>query len=277
MMIGKRGRRLPRASQKIHPAVWLAACLLVCLVGNALADSSAISITVKADGQVMQATTSAATVGAALAELKIPLSSLDQSLPGAACALKQGDTIVIQRATTGVVEVEREIPYRVISREDRRMGRPVVLSPGRPGLVRDQVRIWTREGRELSRQVISSRIVRKPEPLVVVQAPLGLASRGAVTSRRLVLEATAYDPGPGSCGKYADGYTAIGVRATRGVAAVDPKVIPLGTRLYVDGYGYAVAADVGSAIKGQRIDLCFDTEREALAFGRKTVIAYVLE
>jgi 3D (Asp-Asp-Asp) domain-containing protein len=276
-MIGKRGRWLPRASNKTRSAMWLAVCLLACLAGNAFAGPSAIVITVKVDGQVMQATTSGTTVEAALAELRIPLSSLDRSLPDADCALKEGDTIVIQRAATGVVEVQREIPYRTVSRQDRRMGRPVVLSPGRPGLVREQVKVWSREGKEIRREVVSSRIVRKPEPKVVVQAPPGLASRGAMPSRRLVLVATAYEPGPGSCGKYADGYTAIGVRATRGVAAVDPRVIPLGTRLYVDGYGYAIAADVGGAIKGNRIDLCFDTVREAIAFGRKTVVAYVLE
>ena len=277
MMIDKRDHWLPQTSNTTHPAVWLAICLLVCLASSALAGSSAISITVKADGQVMQATTSAATVGAALTELRIAVSTLDRSLPGADCVLKDGDTIIIQRAETGIVETEREIPYRIIARQDRRMGRAVVLSPGCPGLVREQVKVWSREGKEIRREVISSRIVRKPEPMVVVQAPPGLSSRGAMPSRRLVLVATAYEPGPRSCGKYADGYTAIGVRATRGVAAVDPRVIPLGTRLYVDGYGYAVAADVGSAIKGNRIDLCFKTEREALAFGRKTVVAYVLE
>ena len=62
--------------------------------------------------------------------------------------------------------------------------------------------------------------------------------------------ATAYDPGPGSCGKYADGITCSGKRAGYGIAAVDPTIIPLGSKLYIEGYGYAIAADVGIDVRG---------------------------
>jgi len=89
--------------------------------------------------------------------------------------------------------------------------------------------------------------------------------------------ATAYYPGPESTGKSADGITATGMRAGHGVVAVDPRVIPLGTRLYIPGYGLAVAGDVGGAIKGLRIDLGFSTLREALHFGRRRVTVYVLD
>jgi len=92
----------------------------------------------------------------------------------------------------------------------------------------------------------------------------------------LTMEATAYYPGPESTGIWADGYTSTGLRAGHGVVAVDPEVIPLGTALYIPGYGLAVAADVGSAIKGNRIDLCFDTYEEALFFGRRPVEVYIL-
>jgi 3D (Asp-Asp-Asp) domain-containing protein len=89
--------------------------------------------------------------------------------------------------------------------------------------------------------------------------------------------ATGYDPGPRSCGKYASGWTAIGMRAGRGVVAVDPRIIPLGTRLYVEGYGYAIAGDVGGAIKGYRIDLGHNTYGEARQVGRRRVRVYVLD
>ena len=93
----------------------------------------------------------------------------------------------------------------------------------------------------------------------------------------LTMTATAYEPGPTSCGKWADGYTAIGLKAEPGIVAVDPKVIPLGTRLYVEGYGPALAGDVGGAIKGNRIDLLFETVEEALRYGRRKVKVYILE
>jgi 3D (Asp-Asp-Asp) domain-containing protein len=88
------------------------------------------------------------------------------------------------------------------------------------------------------------------------------------------MEATAYCP-KGCCGS-ATGRTATGWRAEYGIAAVDPRVIPLGTALYVDRYGFAIAADVGRAIKGNRIDLCFPTHREAHRFGRRWVRVLIL-
>ncbi|MCH4167335.1 MAG: 3D domain-containing protein [Megasphaera sp.] len=90
--------------------------------------------------------------------------------------------------------------------------------------------------------------------------------------QRIVMEATAYtadDPG-------SSGYTASGHRLERGMVSVDPDVIPLGTKLYVEGYGYAVAEDTGGAIVGNRIDLAMDSTSEALDFGRRDVVVYVL-
>jgi len=61
------------------------------------------------------------------------------------------------------------------------------------------------------------------------------------------------------------------MKAQHGVVAVDPRVIPLGTRLNVEGYGNCIAGDTGSAIKGNRIDLCFDTLAECNAYGMRKV------
>ena len=88
----------------------------------------------------------------------------------------------------------------------------------------------------------------------------------------LSVSATAYTPGVGA------GYTtATGARAGYGIVAVDPNVIPLGTRMYIPGYGYGVAADTGGAIKGNKIDVCFDTLDEALTWGRRTVTITIVD
>lgn len=92
----------------------------------------------------------------------------------------------------------------------------------------------------------------------------------------LSLEATAYYPGPEDTWPFASGTTASGLKAGYGVVAVDRRVIPLKTRVYVEGYGYAIAADMGGAIKGKKIDLCYDTYEEAVRFGRKNVKVYLL-
>ena len=86
------------------------------------------------------------------------------------------------------------------------------------------------------------------------------------------MEATAYIPSDGD----GNGITATGMVAQHGVVAVDPNVIPLGTRVYIPGYGEAIAADTGGAIYGDRIDLCMDSYGEAMQFGRRYVTVYVL-
>jgi len=59
--------------------------------------------------------------------------------------------------------------------------------------------------------------------------------------------------------------------------AVDPRIIPLGTRLYIEGYGYAIAGDTGGAIKNFRIDLGYNSRSEAMKFGRREVKVYILD
>lgn len=86
---------------------------------------------------------------------------------------------------------------------------------------------------------------------------------------------TAYCPCEKCCGEYADGITASGTVATEGrTCAVDPEVIPLGTEIEIDGVKY-IAEDVGGAIKGNRIDICFNDHRSALQYGVKCKEVYV--
>jgi 3D (Asp-Asp-Asp) domain-containing protein len=71
--------------------------------------------------------------------------------------------------------------------------------------------------------------------------------------------------------------TATGTWPSRGTIAVDPRVIPLGTRLYVDGYGEGVAVDTGGFIKGARIDVFMETKDEALSWGRRQVEVKIIK
>lgn len=73
------------------------------------------------------------------------------------------------------------------------------------------------------------------------------------------------------------GITKSGTQVSRGTVAVDPRVIPLGTKLYVENYGHAVALDTGGAIKENRIDLYMETKDEAFEFGRKEVRVWIIE
>jgi 3D (Asp-Asp-Asp) domain-containing protein len=93
--------------------------------------------------------------------------------------------------------------------------------------------------------------------------------------RVINMTATAYAPGPLDNGKW-DKQTYAGGTVRPGVAAVDPSVIPMGTKLWVEGYGEAIAEDQGSAIKGNRIDLVFNDRKAAQDYGIKQVKVYVL-
>ena len=91
--------------------------------------------------------------------------------------------------------------------------------------------------------------------------------------------ATAYYPGIECCYPFHDGLTATGAKAGKGCIAVDPKagILKMGQKVYVENYGYGICNDVGEAIKGWKIDLCFDTYQEALNWGRKLIRVYIIK
>ncbi|WP_278830956.1 3D domain-containing protein, partial [Mitsuokella multacida] len=116
----------------------------------------------------------------------------------------------------------------------------------------------------------AAQAITEPEPArEQVETSYGMTPYSAVYT----MEATAYLPWDGG----GDGITASGMPAQYGIAAVDTDVIPLGTRLYIPGYGEAIAADTGGAIVGDRIDLCMEDYGQAMDFGRRYVTVYVLD
>jgi len=93
------------------------------------------------------------------------------------------------------------------------------------------------------------------------------------STRVITMEATAYTPFDAGV----IGITANGNPMRRGLVAVDTRVIPFGTRMYIEGYGYAIADDRGGAIQGNKIDLAMDTLEEAFQFGRRPVVVHILD
>lgn len=165
---------------------------------------------------------------------------------------------------------------------DLRADTTKTVRAGVPGVSVVTYRVTMVGGQEISRQVVSTTTEKKPvaEVIQVGSAQSSrvrgkLASRGYYSGRRVItMIATGYDPSPASNGGYSR--TSTGLKVGHGVVAVDPKVIPIGTNLFIEGYGHAVAADVGSAIKGNRIDLGEDTARRARSVGRRLVRVHIL-
>ncbi|MCL2386202.1 MAG: 3D domain-containing protein [Defluviitaleaceae bacterium] len=142
-------------------------------------------------------------------------------------------------------------------------------------------------GEEDSREVVSEEVIYEPINEIIDIGTGWLGSLTDVTApdfhyfRRVRMEATAYTAYFCCTGKHPDdpwfGITASGRQVQHGIVAVDRNVIPLGTRLYVEGYGFAIAADVGGAIRGYKIDLYMYTIAEALQFGRRNIYVWILD
>ena len=187
----------------------------------------------------------------------------------------------VKQETVKRIEQREPIPYPTLrkSSSELRSGTSRTVRAGIDGERRKVYRVTYKEDEEVRRELESSRIVRRPVTEVVAFGRRGsLPSRGYFSGRRtLTMIATGYDPSPASNGGNRSGRSAIGLRVGHGVVAVDPKYIPLGTRLYIEGYGYAVAADTGGAIKGNRIDLGHDSRRAAQQVGRRKVIVHIMD
>lgn len=178
--------------------------------------------------------------------------------------------------------VQREpIPYPTLRKptSQLRSGTSRTVRNGVNGEKEVTYRVYSRtDGVELRREVVSTRILKKPVPEIREEGRrTTLASRGYFSGRRIVLMvATTYDPY--HCGGSGSGRTFSGLLGGYGVVAVDPRFIPLGTRLYIEGYGYAVAADTGGAIKGSRIDLGIDSRHDAAHIrNMKAVRVHILD
>jgi uncharacterized protein YabE (DUF348 family) len=240
---------------------------------------------IEADGQGVETRMPPVTAVEALQRVGIGFGESDRlSLP-MNVQVWEGLRIIVTRVTTDTLTVEGKIPPPVTYINDPNMdkGKQRVARAGEAGVLIREYQVVFEDGKEVRRKLIGESVVKPAVEKVIARGSRPVIHRKTVTGGRMIrytdiltMEATAYEPGPQSCGIYADGYTYTGKKATYGIAAVDPKIIPLGTKLYIEGYGFAAAEDIGSDIKENRIDVCYDTVREALLWGRKKVKVYIL-
>ncbi len=164
------------------------------------------------------------------------------------------------------VVLREPIPFSTLRKATTqlRSGASRTVQNGMNGERESTYRVYTKpDGVELRREIVTSRIMKHTVSEIVEEGKQSvLPSRGYFSGRRVVtMVPTFYDPY--HCGGSGSGRTRTGLQGGYGVVAVDPRFIPLGTRLYIEGYGYAVAADTGGAIKGNRIDLGIDSRHDA--------------
>lgn len=252
----------------------------------------AVPIDVETDGKELHLMTYYDTVKDALIHSPVKLAEEDKVV-GAAPGdnVVKGMKLTVVRVKENVISEKNPIPFKVINRENNDMdkGEEKVVENGREGTREKLFKVVFEDGKEVARNLIKDVVLSDPIDKIVEYGTIlnYKTSRGDTIRYKQILNmrATAYtasyvDTGksPGDAGF---GITYTGMKVRKGVIAVDPKVIPLGSRVYVEviganDYGYAVAADIGSAIKGNLIDLYFDSSSTVSAWGCKRVRVYML-
>ena len=196
---------------------------------------------------------------------------------------RNNEVFVIERASEPFPETRRA-SFNLTAGQTR------IVAQGANGVREDVYKLTYQNGIETGRELVSQNIIQQPVARVVeygtsntVAVSRGDFKREDFAYRGVVeMRATAYDDSFESNGNYLR-RAANGMSLQRGIVAVDPKVIPLGTRLYIESpdgswiYGNAIAADTGGAIKGNKIDLYMDSRQEAIRFGVRNVTVYILE
>lgn len=183
--------------------------------------------------------------------------------------LNKGDTL-------SSVEADSEIPVKYIDDENIPYGQEQLVEQGKAGKVKVVKKSVVSTGKAPKEVEIAREVLADPKYSVIrrgigmsVETPEGRKKY----SRIITAEASAYTV---HCGT-GTGLTSIGLVAARGIVAVDPRVIPYYTKMYIPGYGIAIAGDTGGSIRGNRVDLFMDSYEEAINWGRRNVEVYILE
>ena len=252
--------------------------------GLVIAIKRAKAVSIQVDNRIIHTRSLHPTVGGVLAQENISLFGQDYTLPAEDAAYEPNTDIQVirKREVLEITETSSDFETIWLPDSNLELDREVLEQTGQRGLRKTRTRITYENGQEVTRlaeetwqdQEAAEKIIRYGTNIVVrrLDTPGGILPYW----RKIRMLATSYSAA--TSGKSKDhpsyGITRSGLPAGFGVVAVDPAVIPLGTRLYVPGYGEAIAGDTGGAILGKHIDLGFDEDRPPLWY--RWVDVYVL-
>lgn len=240
----------------------------------------AINIVVDDAGVKSKIMTAADKVDQMLSIEGYTLGTSDKVSPSKDTAISEGMNIQITRVDSKVIKETVAVDYQTTVEKDDNMEKNTtrVVQEGVQGQKEISTKITFENGKEIARQIINELVTNQPIGKIVAEGTLGAitTSRGGdkvLYTSAISVRATAYsNDGITSTGsktvRDADGYSSI---------AVDPNVIPYGTRIYIPGYGFGIAQDCGSAIKGNRIDVYLNSEYEAMNWGVRLIDIYILK
>lgn len=235
----------------------------------------AYDVTVKSDGKEITVRTLPATAGEILEQLEITLGEMDITEPEQDEKVRAGDVITVKRVTKDIVTEEVATDFEVKYQADKNLviGETKVTQEGSQGLQKKIYEITLVNGEEAERTLIKSEIIREKKDKIICYGtkilsgvPAGLKYKEKYTHVRAVSYYFSGNP-----------RGAYGLPCEYGTCAVDKKLIPLGSLLYIEGYGYAIANDVGSAIKGKTVDLYMERLVQCGIWGARWTTVYVIE
>ncbi|MEW8955538.1 3D domain-containing protein [Clostridium sp.] len=245
----------------------------------------AVKVQVEVDGQNLEFLTAEEDIESMLRAENVNYLEEDRISPSKDSKIEDGMKVDIVRVETKLLTETEPIDFNTVVKKDDNLlnSQKKTMQEGKSGEREVTTRVVYEDGKEVSRKVVSENIKRQPVDKVVLQGTLSTLSlsRGGgdqlAYKKSMKVKSTAYY-NSGSNGNH---ITATGTKPKRNpngysTIAVDPRVIPLGTKVWVEGYGYAIAEDTGGAIKGDKIDLFFNTSSEVYNWGVKYVNIYIL-
>lgn len=236
---------------------------------EAAAEGAPVHITVKADGVSMSLMTAPVTVEQLLDSYNIPVGKDDVVTPAADAVVSEDTEVVIQRISYEEIVESEVIPYEttIEGTDQLPQGTQEVKQEGVNGEDSVTYLVKYADGEEVYREETGRETVKEPVDEIILKSTVGTI-KGREYSRKFTVKAYSYTGG---------GRTASGLPAAEGRIAVDPSVIPLGTEVYVEGYGFATAADTGGNIKGNTIDVYYNTLGECTNWGCRYITVYILK
>ncbi|HLS66764.1 MAG TPA: ubiquitin-like domain-containing protein [Pseudogracilibacillus sp.] len=248
----------------------------------------AIPVTLYVGGEKEKVWTTANTVGELLDENDIEFNDkIDKVKPDVDKTIKEDMKIKVTYVTKEEVQEEETIPFDTKEEKDSSLekGKTKVITEGENGKIAKTFKVTKENGKEVDRTLVEEEVIKESVTKVVAvgtkEAPKQTASANSSASadssgKQMTVVATAYTASCSGC----SGVTATGINLNKNpnmkVISVDPSVIPLGSRVWVEGYGEAIAGDTGGAIKGNRIDLHMPSKGAANSWGRRTVTIKML-
>jgi len=245
---------------------------------------TAFPVTLVDAGKKKKVWSTSTTVADFLKQQEISLAKLDRVEPDLKEEVKEDAVVDITRIEKVTDVVEQPINYAVVTQKDNSLpeGTEEVVKEGKNGLISKKYEVTIENGKETSRKLLSEKTLTEKQDKVVsvgtkTDTVQQLASRGEESGTEVHVNSTAYTASCNGC----SGHTATGIdlkaNPNAKVIAVDPSFIPLGTKVYVEGYGYAVAADTGGNVKGKKIDVFFATKAEAYRWGNRQVKIKIID